>query len=449
MEDCIQVSISASIKAQYDVIVCGGGPAGFSAAIAAARTGAKVALIESMGFMGGTATVNYVSIFAFGYHDKERYICAGIFEEVFNELKRRDAIIPNKRHGWEPFNVEEYKIIIDEMLEQAGVDVYVECTVVAATMNESTIESVIVNSVSGNFALTGSMFVDATGDGQLSFLSGVPYTIGRESDHAIQPYNMMFFVGGVDVEKIATIKQRGYWVDDQDRPFISANGFTEYIQKAIDEGLCVTPKKTIGSMFSVPWLPGVIGINYGRVFADPSLNPIKLFSDTKTSRMQVQEGVKILRKYIPGFENAFLLSTAPKIGRRESRRIHGLYTMTSEDIKQGHQFDDVIAQYCYQIDIHGPKDNTSEVFKLPRGTHYDIPYRCLVPQKVDNLLVAGRSVSATHEALGAIRVQPLCIAMGQAAGTAAGLCVHQKTSPAKLNIKKLQQVLREQGAILE
>ena len=201
-------------------------------------------------------------------------------------------------------------------------------------------------------------------------------------------------------------------------------------------------------MYNIPWLPGVVGINFGRIFADTKLDPRQLFSDSYTGRLQVKEGVEILKKYIPGFENCYLIESSPKVGRRESRRIKGLYTMTKDDICQQTQFDDVVAQGCYQIDIHGPKDVTFSLIKIPRGKHYDIPLRSLIPEGCDNLLVAGRCVSASHEALGAIRVQPICMAMGQAAGTAAAMCASNGTRPADMDIKGLQERLTEQGAII-
>jgi hypothetical protein len=256
-------------------------------------------------------------------------------------------------------------------------------------------------------------------------------------------------VGGVDFDVIKEYNRRGMWQTEDGRTYVNGNGFREFIEKANADGLDFIPKKTIGSMYNIPWLPGVCGINFGRVFADTSLDPRRLFEDTAIGRKQVQEGVEILRRYIPGFENCYLLETSPKIGRRESRRIKGLYTMTSDDIRSQRQFDDVIAQACYQIDIHNPKDAGSTRVRVPEGSHYDIPFRSLIPCNCDNLLVAGRCVSATHEALAAIRVQHICMAMGQAAGTAAAMCVDLRIKASELDISALKSRLTEQGAILE
>ena len=440
--------IECAIEEKYDVIVCGGGPAGFSAALYAARNGAKVALVEQMGYLGGAATVNGVNVFPFGYHDGERYVMGGMFKEMYEELLRRDAIIPHWQRGWEPFNMETYKLIIEDMLKEAGVDVYLESMLVSAAVDRGRISHILVSTLKGCIALEANQFIDATGDGHLAMLAGVPYDIGRESDGAVQPYTLMFFVGGVDFDIIREYNRDHSWLTEDGRTFINGNGFRSFIEQANADGLDYIPKKTIGSMYNIPWLPGVVGINFGRIFADTKLDPRRLFEDSHIGRLQVQQGVEILQKYVPGFANCYLIESSSKVGRRESRRIKGLYTMTGDDVRLQRQFDDVIAQACYQIDIHGPTDTSSCLVKLPAGTHYDIPYRCLVPCACENLLVAGRCVSATHEALAAIRVQPICMAMGQAAGTAAAMCANENKRPADLDVKALQQKLAEQGAIL-
>lgn len=440
--------IECNIEEKYDVVVCGGGPAGFSAALYAARNGAKVALVEQMGYLGGTATVNGVNVFTFGYHDGQRFVMGGMFKEIYQELLRRDAIIPHWQRGWEPFNMETYKLILEDLLKEAGVDVYLESTLVAVEMEEGRIAQILLNTLKGCIALEAKQFIDATGDGHLAMLAGIPYEIGRESDGAVQPYTLMFFVGGVDFEIIKEYNRDHSWLTDDGRTFINGNGFRSFIEQANADGLDYIPKKTIGSMYNIPWLPGVVGINFGRIFADTTLDPRRLFEDSHIGRLQVQQGVEILQKYVPGFADCYLIESSPKVGRRESRRIKGLYTMTGEDIRQQRQFDDVIAQACYQIDIHGPTDTSFQLVTIPEGTHYDIPYRCLVPCECDNLLVAGRCVSATHEALAAIRVQPICMAMGQAAGTAAAMCALEDKRPADLNVRSLQKKLVEQDAIL-
>ena len=442
-------SIECNVEASYDVIVCGGGPAGFSAALCAARNGAKVALIEQMGYLGGAATVNGVNVFPHGYHDGDRFIVGGMFGEIYKELLKRDAIIPHWQRAWEPFNMEVYKLLLDELLKEAGVDVYLETTLVSVNMEKEHISHILVSTLKGCIALEAKQFIDATGDGHLAMLAGVPFEIGREGDGAIQPYTLMFFVGGVDFDVIKEYNRNHSYLTDDGRIFINGNGFRSFIDKANADGLDFIPKKTIGSMYSIPWLPGIVGINFGRILGDPALDPRRLFEDTHIGRLQVREAVEILRKYIPGFENCCLIETSPKVGRRESRRIKGHYTITGTDIREQNQFDDVVAQACYQIDLHGPTDAGHLIVGIPRGKHYDIPYRALLPVGCDNLLVAGRCISASHEGMSAIRVQPICMATGQAAGTAAAICAKENKLPANICIKQLQENLANQGVILD
>ena len=239
--------IECAIEEKYDVLVCGGGPAGFSAALYAARNGAKVALVEQMGYLGGAATVNGVNVFPFGYHDGERYVMGGMFKEMYEELLRRDAIIPHWQRGWEPFNMETYKLIIEDMLKEAGVDVYLESTLVSAAVDRGRISHILVSTLKGCIALEANQFIDATGDGHLAMLAGVPYDIGRESDGAVQPYTLMFFVGGVDFDIIREYNRDHSWLTEDGRTFINGNGFRSFIEQANADGLDYIPKKTIGS----------------------------------------------------------------------------------------------------------------------------------------------------------------------------------------------------------
>lgn len=433
---------------EWDVVVCGGGSAGIAAALSAARNGARVALIEKESYLGGTATGGLVCSFAYGYHDKERQILSGIFSEIQTVLCDRKAIIKNKRHGWEPFNAEQYKLLLFQLMEENNVTVYTQSLIVDVIIRENRIYSLIIANKDGIYAIKGKNYVDATGDADIAFYSGIPCTIGRQTDRAIQPSTMMFLVGGVDYKAVGESQKRGYWLDEGDRGYVNATGFSEYVEKGKKSGCLTIPRDTISSIFTIPLMQGVVGVNFGRVYSSPGFNPVKNTAEEYLGLKQVQEAHSFLKAYVPGFAHSFIISSASKLGRRETRRIIGEYTLNEEDIKQQRQFDDVIAQYCYMIDIHSPDNEFSTLYKIPRGNHYDIPYRCLISSIMENLIVAGRCISCTHDALGAVRVQPLCIAIGEAAGMAASMCSLYDYDLPSLDVKALQSRLIDCGAIL-
>lgn len=441
------------VRKEADVIVCGGGPSGIAAALSAARAGAKTLLIERHGFLGGMGTAALVSTFAPGYHDKRRFIIGGVFSEIRRRLQARDAIILTERKGWEPFNPEVYKHLAFELLKEAGVQILCHTFIADAVTEGDRIAALLVESKAGRQAVVGKVYVDATGDGDVAARAGVPFEVGRVPDQAVQPLTLMYMLGNVDVERVAEAlkkkERRGVWTTKEGRVYLNATGFQDEVQQARADGCLPTINRDhVSSIFTLPWLPGVVGVNFGRVTGLDPLDPGSLTMAEWAGRQQVLEGLTFLRKYVPGFEGAQLLATAPQIGVRETRRIQGDYVLNQEDILAQRQFDDVVAQSCYMIDIHAPDSDKTTIVKLPPGTHYDIPYRSLVPLRIENLLLAGRCISATHEALGSLRVQAVSMAIGEAAGTAAALSVLQGCPPRRLPIDHLQSRLEQQGAIL-
>lgn len=430
------------------MVVCGGGPAGIAAALSAARTGARTVLVERYGFLGGQGTAGAVSTFAYGYHDKLRFIIGGIFQEIREKLHRRGALIMTERRGWEPFHPEEYKMLAFELLREAGVEILCHTLVVDAHVVGNRLEAVLTESKAGRQAVRGKLFVDATGDGDVAARAKVPCSIGRARDGATQPMTLMYAMCNVDIHKLGATLERGYWESPDGRKYLNATGFKCQVELAKRQGELIIPREDVSSIFTIPWMEGVVGVNFGRVQGRSGLDPAELTRAEMEGRRQVRNGIEFFRKYLPGFENAQLIYTGPQIGVRETRRVQGLYTLTQDDIVGLKQFDDVIAQSCYMIDIHLPDKPETVLIKLPKGTHYDIPYRSLLPEKIDNLVLAGRCISATHEALGSFRVQAICLAMGQAAGTAAALSVQAGIAPGAMDAGKLQERLEADGAIL-
>jgi Dehydrogenases (flavoproteins) len=441
------------VRLEADVVVCGGGPAGIGAALAAARTGAKTVLIERYGFLGGMGTAAAVCTFAYGYHDKRRFIIGGVFQEIRTKLHQRGALIMTERKGWEPFNPEHYKMLAFDLLQEAGVHILCHTYVSDVLVDNGRIKAVLIESKAGRQAVVADLYIDATGDGDVAARAGVPFEIGRESDQATQPHTLMYFLGNVDVHKtgemLAQTGRRGYWRTPEGKPYLNATGFVDEIKAAKAAGYLPTIMRDhVASIFTIPWLDNVVGVNFGRITGRLALDPKALTEAEIIGREQIREGLEFLRRYVPGFERAEVIATGPQVGVRETRRIMGEYVINKDDIIEQRQFDDVIAQSCYMIDIHSPDSDTTTIVKLPPGTHYDIPYRSLVPKQIDNLLLAGRCISATHEALGSFRVQAICLALGQAAGTAAALCAQKRTTPRELNVADLQKRLEVDGAIL-
>ncbi|UFT98685.1 FAD-dependent oxidoreductase [Radiobacillus kanasensis] len=442
------------IRAEVDVVVCGGGPAGIGAALSAARNGAKTILIEHHSFLGGMGTAGMVTSFAYGYHDKKRFIIGGIFKEIRQKLYERDGLIMTERKGWEPFNPELYKMLAFELLTEAGVEILCHTTITDAITENGDIQAIIVESKAGREAIKANRFVDATGDGDLAARAGASYKVGREKDGGTQPSSLMYMLGNVHVREVGEALnkkgKRGYWKTADGRNYLNATGFHEEIVQAKKEGyLTKVNRDHVASIFTIPWLNDVVGVNFVRIQGKSALDPKELTEAEIIGREQVVDGIAFLKKFVPGFENAQIVSTAPQLGIRETRRIMGDYVINQDDIVQERQFDDVIAQSCYMIDIHSPDSDKTQIYKLPPGTHYDIPYRSLLPVGLNNLLLAGRCISATHEALGSFRVQAICLALGEAAGTAAALSVKENVEPRELPISTLQSVLRNNGAILD
>ena len=407
-------------------------------------------LIERYGFLGGQGTAGLVCSFAYGYHDKVRFITGGVFQEIREELFGRKALIKTGRRGREPFHPEAYKRLAFDLLLDAGVDILCHALIVDTVRTNDTIDAVIVETKSGRAAIRGDMFVDATGDGDVSARAGIPFSIGRDLDGATQPMTLMFQLGNVDIDALGSaLTGRGYWRTSNGEHYLNATGFREEGAQAKCEGMLSSiPRVDVSSIFSIPWLNGVVGVNFGRVQGRSGLDSFELTEAEIEGKTQVEEGLEFFKKYLPGFESAQLLYTGPQIGVRETRRIHGAYTLTQEDLVEQRQFDDVIAQSCYMIDIHLPDNPETVLIKLPKGTHYDIPYRSLLPERIENLILSGRCISATHEALGSFRVQAISTAIGQAAGTAAALAIRSGSRPKQVDVGRLQRHLESDGAIL-
>lgn len=418
-----------------DVVVVGGGPAGLGAAISAARNEAEVLLIERYGYLGGTATAGLCG----NFQGVDRSIYGGIFEEVLNRLLKEKGA----REGFmTPFDPEKLKNIAFEMVEEARVKLFLHSLAVDTIKEEDKIKGVIVESKSGRQAILGKIIIDASADADIAVKGGVPFMKGRRKDGRTHALTMIFYLGGVNTERVEKLKeeQPDVW------PPIPYTGFfiggEDLVRDAREKGTLDITHENL-HWLSLPQTGNVLVNSIHIIGADPT----KVENLTRAeirARKQATSILDFLRKKIPGFERSYILATPICIGARESRRIIGEYILSEEDVHQGKSFEDAIAMGNFPIDIHGPGETHefTRIDVLP----YDIPYRCLLPKKVDSLLVAGRCISCDFEAQASLRNMPCCFATGQAAGTAAALAVKHGVPVKKLDIKILQKTLLKQGA---
>ena len=444
-----------------DVIVVGGGPAGMCAAIAAARQGVSVVLIEQAGFCGGMATKGLVGPFMTSYDRKgENMIIKGLFEEIVNRMVEKGvAIHPSEvRSGtgftsWiilghdhvTPFEPEGLKLVMDEMLEEAGVKILYHTTFMQPVLEGKAIAGVVVSSKRGLEIIRGKVVIDCTGDGDVAYRSGVPYEMGNEELGLIQPATMFFHICNAD-EKAMDEDIKANLHNFYRKDGVNYRSFHWRVSEARENGDWDLQRVSIG-LFRMP-KPDEWCVNTSRIMKIDSTDNESLTKAEIEGRKQVDHIMKFLRKYVPGCENARIKSSGSHVGIRESRHIKGEYRLTADDLLSGKVPEDSILLAANSVDVHGRFGPTSNEYVAINGDYYGIPYRSLVAAKVDQLLLAGRCLSADSTAAGAVRVMPPCMGMGQAAGTAAALAVKDGVTVRELDAQKLREVLKENGAYL-
>lgn len=446
------------LEQHYDVVVVGGGPAGINAAIAAGRKRMKTLLIERYGFLGGMSTAALVYPWMTFHTKAGKQVIKGIAQEIVDRLKAIGGSPGHVRdtlgfvYSVTPYHPEKYMVLAMDMLQEAHVDVLLHSLVVEVHIENRCIRSVTATGKSGKIRIMGKMFVDATGDGDISYLAGVPMSKGREEDQKTQPMTMMFRMRGVDLAKVKRYMLENpshfypntLWdeLKDGSVPLSAVQGFYPQWEKA------KLPIQRDQVLFFTGPAEDEVLVNCTRVQGYDGTNVRDLSQAEYEGRKQVLMVSDFLIKHIPGFERASVSNVGTQIGVRETRRIVGHYVLTKEDVVQGRKFADAIAQSGYPIDIHDPTQRGVSFAFIEGDGAFDIPYRCLVPQKVDNLLAAGRCISTTHEAFATTRLTPSAMATGQAAGTAASLAVRQNIRPLEVNVKALQAELIADGMVL-
>lgn len=441
---------------KQDVVVCGAGCAGIMAAIASARNGAKTFLVEKYGFVGGSATAGLVGPMMTSFSDDGQFqLIRGIFDELVTRMESLGgAVHPSKVRAGSPFagfyvkghdhvtpfDPEVFKFVAEEMLNESGVKLLLYTTFIDSVVEAGKVTGIIVSTSEGLGVIQSAVAVDCTGDGAVAVRAGAEYEQGRPADGLTQPMTLFFRIAGVNDDKVEQYVR--------DHPEERGMLFASLIRQAQQAGEFLDyPRDKVGMYRMLS--PGEWRVNSTRVIRLNPVNPQELVKAQQEANRQVRNMMKFFVKYLPGFEQVRLIATGCHIGVRESRRIMGEYVLELDDLLEGTHFDDCIALAGYPVDIHSPTDAGGGMRKdLVIANSYEIPYRILIPRKIDGLLVAGRCVSATHEALGAIRVMPPVFAMGQAAGTAAALAAAAKINPRYLQSDILKQRLSEQGAVV-
>lgn len=442
----------------YDVLVVGGGNAGCAAALAAARHGAKTLLVERYGFLGGTATAAMVGPWM-TFHSGSKRIVGGIAQEIVERLQRKGG---SPGHVYDssdyvstitPFDPEVHKALLFEMMQEAGVQLLLHAYFLRASCREGTVDGAVFATVAGEREYRARYTIDATADAYVAASAGVATQQGDERGR-VQPASLMFRLSHVDLSKTATYVRMH---PDQMRTSLKAHervapamtavaGLYDLWNDALEQGEVSVPREIV-SFFISPY-PDEVTVNMTRVTNIDPLDPDDLTRAEVEARGQVMQLLEFFRNRVPGFENARIAATGTQIGIRESRRIVGEYTLTRDDVLQGRHFEDAVARSAYPIDIHNPSGTGTTTHRLAQGESYEIPYRCMVPAHVDGLLVAGRCISTTHEALASTRLTPTVMTLGQAAGTAAALAKQTGGRLRSIDISALRSTLVGDGVLL-
>jgi len=428
----------------WDVIVVGGGPAGCTAATAAARDGAKTLLVEATCTLGGMGTMGLVPAWC-PFSDHEKIVYRGLAQRVLEATRSAMPHLSEKNVDWVPIDPERLKRVYDDMVTESGASILFGTMLAAVETKDGHTDTLIVTNKSGLTALRAKVYVDCTGDADLAAWAGAETVKG--DDHGdLQPATHCFILANVDTYAYTTtsclhrLKPGSPAVDiarDEKYPLIR------------DTHIC---NSLIG--------PGTVGFNAGHLWQVDNTDPVSVSKAMVDGRRQAAQFRDAFAEYDPrAFGDAFLVATAPLMGIRETRRIVGEYVLTIDDYLARRTFPDEICRNSYHVDVHHSaneieKNIRGEVHGMGRYEHYGpgeshgIPYRCLVPKGLSNVLVAGRSISTDRDTQGSTRVMPVCLAMGEAAGAAAAMSVETKGDVRSVDVETLRARLRDAGAYL-
>ncbi|HBC86077.1 MAG TPA: hypothetical protein DCZ94_03895 [Lentisphaeria bacterium] len=456
-------------SSSYPVIVAGAGPAGFGAALSAARSGAETLLLERNTCTGGLAAAGLLGFWgpldnaARNKCDWERFrldregkeytgrlkigqrILGGITEEFISSLEKLGgAYVP--KFGFTETDVETTKFVMEEMLLAAGVKIIYQAQVVSASC-EKGFPVLTVAMKEGLRRFAAKIVVDATGDGDVAFQLGAEWKQGRDTDGKCQGVTLVFRIGNVKTDYIEFLP------DTELSAKVKAAA-----EKAFNDGEISFNPKGLGCLSRDPSFKGNFIVNQQHTFDIDGTKSEEITKALINGRRQIRELVSFYRKHAPGCEDCYLIDSGFQLGVRETRRIIGDYVITGEDVTHARKFEDGICRNANFLDMHMPNNGKKkadpkkkriwyeEAKGVQAGDWQDLPYRALLPKGLENIIVAGRCISGTHEAMSSYRLMPTCTGMGEAAGTAAALALKRKLAPRKINVAELQKILRKNGA---
>lgn len=420
---------------RYDVLVVGSGSAGAAAAISAARAGARTMLVDRLAFMGGTSTAVLDTFYAF-YTPGEtpRRVVGGLGWEVVERLTAAGVAFerPNTYGAGTgvTYDQETLKVLWEELAADAGVDLVLHTWATGVRAEDGRIGGVRLWNKGGEHWVEAEVVIDASGDADLVALAGLPHDNAARQGR-VQSLSTLFKLANVDVARAASVPKADLW---------------ERMRQATESGEYALPRIE-GSWHRTPF-DGVVLVHMTRIPNVDATDPAQLTRAEVTGRRQVREYARFLRDRVPGFEASVVVATSPAIGIRESRRIHGDYVLTRDDVLTGRRFDDEIALCGAPIEDHHAGGDTEWQY-VAHGGVYGVPYRSLLPTGVEGMLVAGRCFSATHDAHASARSMATCMAMGQAAGTAAALAASSSVTPRSVDPTLLRERLAADGALLQ
>ena len=433
MQNVINYTKQLEVKATYDVVVAGSGPAGICAAVAAAREGARVALVERYGVVGGNLTAGYVGPIL-------GMVGKGTMRD---ELVQLLGVPQNDMIGQTgcAHDFEMAKIRLAEFVNHPNIEVYLQTTVTDTVKDGNTIKGLVVTAGQGAFVLLGKVVVDATGDGVVSYLAGAGCQKGRE-DGLMQPVTLEFTISGVDESKGVIC------IGDVDDVCLGGERFLDYCKRLSLEG--ELPERLAAVRLHPTTHRGERQVNTTQVNGVDMTRVDHIFKADLELRQQIVTLLDFFHKHLPGYENCRVISSGTTTGVRETRRVMGDYVITAEEMAAGCRFEDVIVHRAeFIVDIHNPEGSGQAEEHIQYCDPYDLPYRCFTPKGVEGLYTAGRCISGTHRAHASYRVMSICMAMGEAVGTAAAMCAEQNCTPRELDVKKLQNRLINKGIELD